>query len=271
MPDPTRFPSGISTDGPNDLLADFPMPDPTRFAWWMDDFMGPYLQDATFDGTDTFTTWITDTTATSDFTLELEENRNGGVLIVKTGGDVDDHIYMRTPQQSVAASVPYQTIGGNAIIRAQSEIWYKVRFQPLEGAVTASAIFGQYIFGLQKFETDPSTNPFATTTEGIFFRVSQDDFSVQLHVGDGNETESILVLSGDDYTGIQQEWGWRYRDGTVTAYVNGKTVGSFSPSFLPSAPITPIVAHRNGSDAGNDNQDLHLDYVFVASDRSSVA
>jgi hypothetical protein len=199
MGNPTRFQSGLSTAYSNEILYNYPLPDPFHTGSTSDLGSTSYMNDFnTLIGTD-----FTVTGTSSTFALG---NAVGGIGVLTPGGATTATAAYKNGQS-------FQLIAGN-------RFWYTTRFK-------VSAVAGNvaYYVGLRNG---------SATTDGLWFAKAAASTSINL-VSTVNSTATTLITGvatavADTYIGL----GF-YFDGTdLLVYVNNALVSRVSAPTIGS-------------------------------------
>jgi len=230
MTAPTRFPGGLSTNTPIQNLANFGMPDPTKYHVLFNDFN-------VFLATD----WIVTETGAAG-TVALTAGNNG-LLLVTTDSLDNDAEWL-------------QSLVGSFLPVAGKKLFFKAKFQASEA--TQSDI----IFGLQIIDTTP-----LDATDGIYMYKADGAATiagiVRKDATTGSNSETVGTFAADTET----TWGF-YFDGleTVRFFIDDIAVADVAATsaFLPNAALAVSFGYQNGA-AGAET--LTVDYVFAAMER----
>jgi hypothetical protein len=228
-----RFAPGIGTVAENNILADFGLPDPTRWITHFEDFtQGGFL------ATDWTTTAVgTGTTAITD--------ANGGALLVTTSGASGDSRYA-------------QKIGRNMLMAVGKKAFFKARLS-IDNVLTSSMIVG-----LQLNDTTPKD-----ATDGIYFFKSSAnsvDFFARRDATTGSRSATGVATM---VNATMMEFGWAY-DGIDTVYYSidgvvrgGLNVAGTTPA-LPDALLSLSFGVETNAVA---TRAMTVDYLFAAMER----
>lgn len=241
MVSPMRIQSGVSTADKYSALWNFPMPDPTKFFVYFDDFGNGY------DSTNDYTA-----TAINASTAALTTTSGGAILLTTDTAEND--------------GIQLQAIGSPFLPVSGKKLWIKTRFK------LSDATQSDFLIGIAAVDTTllGSTGGDGVT-DGIFF--AKDDGSAAPYVSVQKNTTtgqlqgtSIATLSNDTYVTLGLEY-----DGisSVKYFVDGVQKGTLdltsTPStYLPDAQCTASIALLSGS-AGAKT--MTMDYIFAAIER----
>jgi hypothetical protein len=236
MGSPTRFTSGVATVPSEELLGNYPFPDPFHTSGNASKDVVTYENDFFTVGSTTLDWTITGVSSTFAITSGL-----GGVALVTPGG--------ATTVTTVAGTANgFQFIAGNSF-------WYICR-------IKANAVSGtkSFTFGLQNGNA-------GTTTGGIFFTKPASSTSINLTSEVNNVVTTLLTgittVAADTYI----ELGFYY-DGTdlmiwnganMVSRISNPTIGS-TGTTLTNALLTPVF--QTTPTAITDT--LSIDYVLAA-------
>jgi hypothetical protein len=240
MAAPTRFSSGVSTVGKNDLLGNYPAPDPTKVYTYFNDFN-------TYVAGDWTVTEINDATQAL-----LADEPFGALRITLAGADNDG-------SQS-------QLVSENFTITAGKKAWFKARFK------VSDATQSDLLMGLAVLDTTllGSTNGDGVT-DGMFFAKEDGDTNIDFHVQKDAttgqlSTSAVATLADNTYIVLGYEFdGVRF----VKVFVNGvlKTTVDMTATlttYMPDTPLTVSFALLAGEAEATT---MTIDYVFAAIER----
>ena len=225
----TRYVNGINNVADNNILADFGMPDPTKWITHFDDFINYTAGDWTITAVGSGTS--------------AQGDGLGGQLVVTTSGASGDGRWA-------------QKLGRSFVLSSGKRAFFKARLK-IDNVATSSLLVG-----LQLNDTTPED-----ATDGIYFIKQSSnsiDFVVRKDATTGsNSAAGVATLVNDTFI----ELAWFY-DGEGSCYyaVDGVVKGSIAATsaFLPDTTLsvsfgfeTNAVATRAGT----------VDYVFAALER----
>lgn len=228
-----RFAPGIGTVAENNILADFGLPDPTRWISHFEDFtQGGFL------ATDYTTTAVgTGTTAIGD--------GNGGTLVVTTSAASGDSRYA-------------QKIGRNMLLTTGKKAFFKARLA-LDNVLTSSMIVG-----LQLNDTTPKD-----ATDGIYFfknSANAVDFFVRSNATTGSRSATGVATMVNN---VFMEFGWAW-DGIDTVYysIDGVVRGSLLTTGAVNALPDALLSMSFGVETNTTVlRTMTVDYLFAAEER----
>jgi len=230
----TRFVNGINNVADNSIMADFGMPDPTKWHVFFDDFVHYNATDWT----------ITTTELGAGSATEALTDINGGALLVTNDNANADNDF-------------FNKVGESFLLASGKRAFFKTRLKL--GDATATDL----VVGLQITDTTP-----LDVTDGIYFlkptAAATVDFYCRKDATTGsNSTTGIATMANDTFI----ELAWFY-DGESTVYyaVDGVVKGSLdaSATYLPDTELTVSFGIQNGAAAAKT---LTLDYLFAAIER----
>lgn len=228
---PSRSPSGVSTTGPNDPLAMYGAPDPTKYHTFFDDFDKFYTAD-----------WvITTTEAGAGDASEAIGNLDGGVLVLTNDGADNDADYL----QFVKETFKFQT---------GKQLWFKTRMK------VSDATQIDFVFGLQITDTTP-----LGVTDGVFFLKNDDDALLNFYVikdSVATAATALKTLANDTY----YEFAFYYNGvNAIEVYVDAVKLATVAVTNLPDDEELAI---SYGLVNGSANaRSMSIDYIFVAKER----
>lgn len=233
---PWRFPVGVSTTAePDNPLADFGMPDPTRYAVFWEDFHRS--GSAT---TALALNWIITTTeAGASSASEVITDEDGGVLLVTNDAADDDNDFF----QSVAETYTFET---------DKKLWFKARFK------VSDATQCDFVMGLQVRDTSP-----LAVSDGVWFQKDDGDTNLDFHVAKSSSQTDVAAIATVSTSYLTVAF---YYDGagTLTYYVDNEPLGTAAVTNLPSTQLTVSFGLQNGEAAAKT---MSVDYIFVAKER----
>lgn len=225
----TRYVNGISNVADNSIMADYGLPDPTKWITHFEDFINYTAADWTTTAVGTGTTAQGDT--------------NGGTLVSTTSGASGDSRFS-------------QKIGRSFLLSSTKKAFFKARVA-LDNVATSSMIVG-----LQLNDTTPKD-----ATDGIYFYKNSAN-SVDLFCRKDASTGSNSVTGVAtmvNATFIELAW---YYDGEGVLYyaVDGVVRGSISATaaFLPDAQLSISFGVETNAAA---TRALTVDYLLAALER----
>lgn len=240
----THFANGVSpTGGPGNVVetnmfSDLPMPDPTRFHTYFEDF--DYYTAA--DWTVTTTSGITASQALT--------SADGGVLLLQFTTTNDDSI------------IALQKVGSDFLMESGKTAFFRSR-------LAVNSISADVVVGLQLTDTTPQG-----VTDGMYFYKSSAaatvDFIVRRNATTGSVTASAFTtMSADSYITLSF-----YYDGGRTVFYGAydQVMGSVDVADqLPDTLLTPSFAIISGGSANVSAPSLSVDFLYAAKARTSVS
>lgn len=236
MGEVTRLPFGVGTVAPTDPLANFGMPDPTKWHVWFDDFDEYVAADWTVTEVGVATQALTD--------------GNGGLLLVTNAAADND-------------SSQNQKVGESFLLASGKKALFKARFKVSD--VTQSDL----LIGLAVLDT---TLLGATAgdgvTDGVFFQKDDGAATLDVYLQKNTTTgqtsaTSIATLVADTFVTV----AWYY-DGkeSLEYYIDGVKKGTLSATstYLPDTELTVSFSLQNGEAVAKT---MTLDYIFAALER----
>ena len=228
----TRFPSGLTNNGPDDILAALLDADPTKMHVYFNDFNDYTAGDWTVTETDGS---ATEATTAGD---------GGLLLITNTAADNDAVVMQKTPAAFA--------------MTAGKQAWFKVKFK------VSDATQSDIQFGVVIVDTTP-----LDATDGIYFIKNDDaatvDFIVRKNATTGSTiATSVATLSNNTYVTL----GWYYDGISLVQYsvddvIKGAVSGT--SAFLPDATnLTVSMMIQNGEAVAKT---MTVDYIFAAVER----
>lgn len=227
---PARFTAGVTNASPGSLMAQFGMPDPTKWHVWFDDF-------------DTFTAaeWtITTTEAGASSASEAITPGDGGVLLVTNDSADNDADFFQGAETFRLA--------------AGKKLFFKTRIR------TSDATQSDIVIGLQITDTAP-----LDVTDGVFFLKPDDAATLNFLVEKDNTATTqaaVTTLANDTWVDL----GFYY-DGKSTfgVFVNDVQVASVASTNMPDdEDLAVSFGIQNGAAAAKT---LSVDYILVAKER----
>lgn len=248
MSKPTRFPNGLATAAKGSTLWNFPMPDPTRYFVFFEDF-----HDWANDGSDTADRpWVdTFVSVGSASSIAPVADEPFGAVVFTAGSNDND-----------GAQAQWHT--ENFTITSGKKTWFKVRFKLSE------ATQSDFLLGLAVLDTTAIDVAGDGVTDGIFFQ--KDDgsttitFQVQKDATTGQLRDTNVGTATTSYMSLGFEFdGVRYvkvfRDDVLVDTVDLTTTLS---TYLPNTPLAVTLAYLAGAAGGST---MTVDYVFAAQER----
>jgi hypothetical protein len=238
----TRYPNGVTNADPNTTLAEFGMPDPTKYHVWFDDFDN-YLA----------AEWVR--TATGAGTTVINTGADGGILLTTNAAADNDAVYYQMSENAAAGSAEtWKFVEGK-------KLWFKARLKVSD--ITQS----DFVMGLQITDTTP-----LDASDGVFFRKDDGDSDLDfVIVKDSTATTKTMsgLLANDTYIVL----GFYYDGGTLGASGSGR-VHCFVNDVVKSQNVTTNLVNdeeltisfgiQNGEAVAKT---MSVDYIFVAKER----
>lgn len=232
----TNFPNGISTNRKGNPMANFGMPDPTKWHVFFDDFDNYVAADWTVTEVGVATQALTD--------------GNGGLLLITNAAADND-------------SSESQKVGESFLLAAGKKAFFKARFK------VSDATQSDFLIGLAVTDTTlQGAISGAGVTDGIFF--NKDDGDALLDVqcqkdATTGQTRGVGIATVVDDTFLTV--GWYYDGaGNVQYFVDDVHKGTLdgSSTYLPDTELTVSFAMQNGVAVAKT---MTLDYIFAAMER----
>ena len=220
------------------MFGDLPMPDPTRFHTYFEDF--DYYTAA--DWTVTTTAGITATQALT--------SADGGVLLLQFTTTNDDSI------------IALQKVGSDFLMESGKSTFFRAR-------LATNSVSADWVIGLQLTDTTPQG-----VSDGMYFLkssgVSTVDFIVRRNATTGTTSAAAFTtISADSYITLSF-----YYDGASTVWYGAydQVVGSLNvDTALPDTLLTPSFAIISGGSATVSAPSLSVDFIYAAKERSGVS
>jgi hypothetical protein len=230
----SRYVNGITTVADNNILADFGMPDPTKWINYFNDFVNYTAADWT----------ITKTEAGAGSATHVLTDINGGALLITNDAADNDNVL-------------YQKVGECFLMSSSKKAFFKARLK------VSDATQSDLVVGLQVTDTTS-----LDVTDGIYFLKADgvatlDVFCRKDATTGSNTAAAIATLVSDTF--IELAW---YYDGEGSLYyaVDGVVKGSISAAaaYLPDTELTVSFGIQNGEAVAKT---MTVDYVFAALER----
>ena len=228
---PSRLPKGLSTAANvNGTLGSFPVPDPTKYHVYFNDF-DTYLASE----------WVVTDQGTGSAALV---DGNGGLLAGATDVLDNDNTFLNK-------------VGESFLLAAGKQCFFKARLK------VSNAVETDVVIGLQVTDTSP-----LDVTDGIYFLKPDDAATINVlcrkNATTGSNSDTAIASMVDDTFIVL---GFVY-DGksTLTYYVNDVALGTLdaSSAYLPDTELTVSLGIQAGS-AGAKT--LTVDYILAALER----
>lgn len=238
----TNLPDGVTNAATGSVMQTLPMPDPTRWYQWFQDFD---RYNAATSGT---CDWLaTITQAGTGNATAVVADANGGILLV-TNDDADDDNYFAQwngfNSANVVESVKFV---------AGKQMWFKARFK------VSNATQSDVIVGLAITDTSP-----LDASDGIFFLKADDAATIVMKVVKGSTatTTTVGTLVDDTYV----ELGFHYAGNqTIFIYKDGVRVASCATTNAPDTEELAVTFGLQNGSAGAKT--MSLDYICVVNER----
>ena len=232
MANPTRFPSGIATGARKSNTSSYPMPDPTKWITYFNDFHEYVAGDWT----------ITTTEGGSGDATEAVSSTSAGGLLLITNDDADNDLdFFNLKVEG------FKFVSGK-------KTFYKARFK------VSDATQSDFVMGLQITDTT-----ILAVSDGVYFMKDDGDASLDFHVEkDGSDTTASAISTVSDDTFLIV--GFFY-DGksAIEYYVDDVKLGTSVTTNLPDdEELTVSFGIQNGAAAAKT---MTVDYIFVSQER----
>ena len=232
MANPTRFPSGIATGAKKGVTASYPMPDPTKWVTYFNDFNEYVSGDWT----------ITTTEAGSGDATEAVSSTSAGGLLLITNDDADNDLDF------------FNLKVENFKFASGKRTFFKSRFK------VSDATQSDFVMGLQITDTT-----ILAVSDGVYFMKDDGDASLDFHVEkDSSDTTASAIATVSDDTFLIA--GFFY-DGksAIEYYVDDVKLGTSVTTNLPDdEELTVSFGIQNGAAAAKT---MTVDYIFVSQER----
>lgn len=230
----TRYVNGLNNVADNNILADFGMPDPTKWIVYFNDFVDYAAGDWT----------ITKTEAGAGSATHALTDINGGALLITNDAADNDNVL-------------YQKVGECFLLSASKKAFFKCRFK------VSDATQSDVVFGLQVTDTTS-----LDVTDGIYFLKDDGAATVDVYcrkndTTGSNKAEDVATLANDTFV----ELAWYYDgEGAVFYAVDGVVKGSLAATaaYLPDTELTVSFGLQNGEAVAKT---MTVDFVFAAVER----
>lgn len=224
----TRFPNGVTNVGEDSPFADLPMPAPTLFHTYMEDFDYYTAGDWTVTETD------------AGATQALADGDGGLLLITNTAADND--------------LVALQKKGNSFTFESGKRLFFEARFK------VSDATQSDLVMGLQVTDTTP-----LAVANGVFFIKNDGAATVDFVLTKSSTSttnSSVATMANDTYIRL----GFFYDGSTMVYFVNGVVKGTSVVTNVPlsTTNLTVSFAIQNGEAAAKT---MTVDYIFVAKER----
>jgi len=226
MPNPTRFPVGVTNVEKTSTTGMYGLPDPTSWHTYMDDFDYYAAGDWTVTEVGTATQALTDA--------------DGGVLLVTNSAADDDSSFN-------------QKVGESFLMEAGKPAVFKCRFK------VSDATQSDLVIGLQITDTTP-----LDATDGIYFIKADGSATLTAVCRKNATTGSTSLTAATMVSDTYIVAGWYY-DGKseVKVFINDTQVGTLdgSSTYLPDAELTVSFGVQNGEAVAKT---MSVDYILTA-------
>jgi hypothetical protein len=231
----TRLPNGVSTNTPDQNLANWGLPDPTRYHTWFDDF-DDYLA----------ANWVR--TATGTGTTVVNTGADGGLLLTTNSAADNDAVFYQWSENAAAGTAEtFKFIAGK-------KLWFKSRLKVSD--VTES----DFVMGLQITDTTP-----LAVSDGVFFRKDDGDTNLNFVVTKGS-TATTTVITGQLANDTFITLGFYYNGvDKISIFINDAAVSSSVITNLPDTEeLTLSFGVQNGEAVAKT---MSVDYILVSKER----
>lgn len=226
-----RFTQGVSTAAATETLANFGMPDPTKWQVFWNDFQDLIDIEET-------NVWTITTTGTG--TEAITDAENGEILITNSGAD-DDADFLQSCKEVFGFT-------------SGKELFFKARMKVSD--VTQS----DFLMGLQI--TDPTP---LDASDGVWFQKDDGDAALDFYIVKTTGSDSVhgipVTITNDTYFTV----GFYYDgESTIEYFFDDVSKGVFGVSHLPTTELTVSFGIQNGT---NVAKTMTVDYILVACER----
>lgn len=237
----THFAQANGQGGPGNVpelnaFSDLPMPDPTRFHTYFEDF--DYY---------TAADWTVTTTVTSTQALV---SADGGVLQLQFTTSNDN------------AVIALQKVADNFLIESGKTAFFRTRLR-------INSISAEFVAGLQVTDTTPTS-----VTDGIYFVKGEGsngvDFVVRRNATTGTvSAASFTTVSADSFVTLS----WYYDGGSLVYYgAYDQVIGSLNvDNALPDTTLLPSFGIVSGGAAAVSAPSMQVDYIFASKARTAAS
>lgn len=230
---PTRFPNGINTNWPTDLLAQLGMPDPTKYVVFWEDFVRYVAAEWTITKVDGGTDGAESVAVT---------NKVGGELRVLANDADNDSESLQWKNEA------FKFVAGK-------RLWFLARFK------VSDATQSDLIMGLQITDTTPFD-----VTDGVYFQKDDGDALLDFNVEKNNTATAqagVATLADDTY--VVAGFYWNGVD-EIEVFIDGvKVYGQkVLTNLVDDEDLCPSFAIQNGEAVAKS---MTVDYILVCQER----
>lgn len=247
---PTVFPGGVTNADIDSFGARVPMPWPSQYYTWFDDFSRFY--GAADSGQ---ADWLT--TAVGSSTITLNDAANG-VITLTTGGTEDNGIVAQWQGMNPDGVTPAQVAETFAFVPGK-RLWFAARFQISDVTQT------DFMIGLAVADATPFD-----AADGVWFASADGSAVLTLN----SVINTPLSASANLFTMADATWydvAFEYNGvDAITAYLKDATstvwnaVGSVGVSALPTTELALTMGLLTGETGANT---ALIDYIFASKER----
>jgi len=250
MPSPVRYPNGVTDRGPRHVLASLPVPDPTKYIVFHDDFTSATIAASGQTG------WHADAVGTA-VALAVTDAA-GGVATTETGSVADDNSCYQWGTNTTVHEI--------FKLQAGKKAWMRIRFKT-EDADKDKFMIGMHIAADDVLGTEPSDMfvfRSGATPDALQFAVGK-TASTEVTASLGTMADDTFVICTAYYDGGSTVYVWRESaDGTVANAGSCTVTSSTTGDLLPDTEMTVGFAIEC-TDGGADL--LSLDYITIIVER----
>ena len=238
MGTPVRFPTGVSTAAPQDVLAAFPLLDPFNTGTVSGLGVASYATD-----------FMTLLASTTEFTV-TGTSSTFALVAAGVGGTA-----ILTPGGATTASSAYKTTQGFQFVSGQ-KAWFATRFK-------CSAVAGNVVFnvGLQAG---------SSTDDGLYLTKAAATTTVKLVSSVGNTDTDLIASVGTAVANTYSTVGFYYDGTDLIVYYNGVKAGRVTaPTIGASATtLTNVALGPVFQITPTSTDTMTIDYVLAAAEVS---
>jgi hypothetical protein len=238
MPNPVRYPNGVTTTDVTNPLGQFGMPDPTKWYVWFDDF----------DNFEADQWIITTTEAGAGDATEATASGNGGILVITNDAADNDLDFLQWSGDDASTAIEtFKFIAGKKTI-------FKARFK------VSDATQSDFVMGLQITDTTP-----IAVTDGVYWRKDDGDANLDFVViKDSTATTATAASTCADDTYMTLAFYYDGKSG-IEYYKDDVKLGtSVTTNLCDDEELTISFGIQNGEAVAKI---MTIDYIFAATER----